>query len=40
MTAQDNHWPFPPASGPTPWTRKQIKEYAQQQRDKAGEAPL
>lgn len=33
-------WPFPPPAGPTPWTRKQIKEYAKQQRDKAGEAPL
>ena len=34
------NWPFPPASGPTPWTNKQIKEYAKQQRDKAGEAPF
>ena len=34
------NWPFPPASGPVPWTRKQIKEYARQQREQAGEAPL
>lgn len=34
------NWPFPPPSGPTPWTKKQIREYAKQQRDKAGESPL
>lgn len=34
------NWPFPPPSGPTPWTRKQIKQYAKQQREQAGEAPL
>ena len=34
------NWPFPPPSGPIPWTRKQIQEYAKQQRDDAGEAPL
>lgn len=33
-------WPFPGPSGPKPWTKKQIKEYAKQQRDQAGEAPL
>lgn len=33
-------WPFPTPSGPTPWTQKQIREYAKQQRDKAGESPL
>ena len=33
-------WPFPTPAGPTPWTRKQIKEYARQQRDQAGEAPF
>lgn len=32
-------WPFPPPSGPTPWTKEQEKKYQQQQRDKAGEAP-
>lgn len=34
------NWPFPPPSGPTPWTRKQIKQYAKQQREQASEAPL
>ena len=33
-------WPFPPPSGPTPWTNKQIKQYQKEQRDKVGEAPL
>ena len=33
------NWPFPPPSGPTPWTQKQIKEYAKQQREKTGDAP-
>jgi hypothetical protein len=33
-------WPFPPLSGPTPWTRKQIREYEKQKRDDAGESPL
>jgi hypothetical protein len=33
-------WPFPPPSGPTPWTQKQIKAYAKQQREQAGESPL
>lgn len=33
-------WPFPPATGPVPWTAKQIKEYAQQQREKMQESPL
>ena len=39
-TFNDPYWPWPPPSGPTPWTRKQIKQYAKQQREKAGEAPL
>ena len=33
-------WPFPPPTGPVPWTAKQIKEYEQQQRAKLPEAPL
>lgn len=33
-------WPFPPPVGPTPWTAKQIKEYAQQQRQQAPSAPF
>jgi hypothetical protein len=34
------NWPFPPATGAVPWTAKQIKEYAQQQRQQAEDAPL
>jgi len=33
-------WPFPPATGPVPWTAQQIKDYAQQQRAQLPEAPL
>ena len=33
-------WPFPPATGPMPWTNKQKQAYAKQQREEAGEAPL
>lgn len=33
-------WPFPPLTGPIPWTAKQIKQYEHQQREKAEEAPL
>lgn len=33
-------WPFPPATGPVPWTAKQQADYQRQQRDQAGEAPL
>jgi hypothetical protein len=33
-------WPFPPPTGPVPWTAKQLREYAQQQRNKLPEAPL
>lgn len=32
-------WPFP-THPPTPWTAKQIKEYAQQQRSQLPESPL
>ena len=35
-----NNWPFPPATGAVPWTAKQIKEYAQQQRAQTEDAPL
>lgn len=35
-----NVWPFPPATGPVPWTAKQIREYEQQQRNQLPEAPL
>jgi hypothetical protein len=33
-------WPFPPSTGPVPWTTKQVREYAQQQRNQLPEAPL
>ena len=32
-------WPFPSATGPVPWTPKQIAEHARQQREQAGESP-
>ena len=34
------NWPFPPATGAVPWTAKQIKEHAQQQRQQTEDAPL
>ena len=34
-----NPWPFP-SYPPVPWTAKQIKEYAQQQRQQLPESPL
>lgn len=33
-------WPFPPITGPIPWTKKQIEDYARQQRDQLPEAPV
>ena len=33
-------WPFPPPEGPTPWTRKQIREYDQKQLDQMPDAPM
>jgi hypothetical protein len=34
-------WPFPTKENPLkPWTKKQIKEYEEQQRAKLPEAPL
>jgi len=33
-------WPFPTPSGPIPWTKKQIQEYAKQQREQQEEALL
>lgn len=32
-------WPFPPPTGPIPWTPEQCREYAQQQRQKEEDAP-
>jgi pyruvate/2-oxoacid:ferredoxin oxidoreductase alpha subunit len=41
MTLMNNKfWPFPPATGAVPWTAKQIKEYAQQQRAQTEDALL
>jgi hypothetical protein len=34
------NWPFPPATGPVPWTAKQVREYEAQQRNQLPEAPL
>ena len=34
------NWPFPPATGAVPWTVKQIKEHAQQQRAQLPESPM
>jgi hypothetical protein len=31
-------WPFPPPTGPVPWTPEQIKQYEQQKRDSVGDA--
>jgi hypothetical protein len=33
-------WPFPPPTGPVPWTAADEREYAKQQREQAPEAPL
>ena len=33
-------WPFPPPSGPVPWTKQQEQEYQRQQREKHEEAPF
>lgn len=33
-------WPFPPPTGPTPWTPQQIAEYKKAQRDKLPAAPF
>ena len=33
-------WPFPPATGPTPWTKKQIDQHAREQRDQLPDAPM
>ena len=35
-----NNWPFPPPTGPVPWTTKQKRDYEKQQRERAEEAPL
>lgn len=35
-----SNWPFPPPSGTIPWTPKQIRDYANQQRQKLPDAPF
>jgi hypothetical protein len=35
-----NVWPFPPPSGPIPWTAAQEREYQNQQRRQAEDALL
>jgi hypothetical protein len=35
-----NNWPFPPPTGPIPWTAAQVKRYAREQREAMPEAPL
>jgi hypothetical protein len=34
------NWPFPPATGPVPWTAKQKQEYAKQKRAQTEDALL
>lgn len=31
-------WPFPPPTGPVPWTKKQEQEYRKKQLDETEEA--
>lgn len=33
-------WPFPPRTGPVPWTPQQIAKHAHQQREQAAPAPF
>ncbi len=33
-------WPFPPPTGPVPWTPKQQREYQRQQREEMPDAPF
>jgi hypothetical protein len=37
---QRAQWPFPPPTGPVPWTAAQEREHAKQQREQLPEAPL
>jgi hypothetical protein len=39
VDAQSN-WPFPPPTGPVPWTKKQEQEHKAQQRKQLPESPL
>ena len=40
QTAGRSVWPFPPPTGPVPWTAKQKKEYELKQHQQLPEAPL
>lgn len=33
-------WPFPPPTGPVPWTPQQQRAYKRRQLDEAPEAPF
>jgi hypothetical protein len=33
-------WPFPPPTGPVPWSKLQEEQYQQQQRNRLPDAPL
>ena len=33
-------WPFPPATGPVPWTKAQEKAYQEQKRQQLPDAPF
>jgi hypothetical protein len=33
------NWPFPPPTGPIPWTAKQKADYEQNKRNQQGGAP-
>ncbi len=35
-----NTWPFPPPTGPVPWTKAQQRAYQRQPREQAEEAPF
>lgn len=35
-----NTWPFPPPSGPIPWTPAQQRDHQRQQRDDWQDAPF
>jgi len=34
------NWPFPPPSGPIPWTKKQIAEFNRKQQEQFEPAPF
>lgn len=35
-----DNWPFPPPTGPVPWTPQQIAEYQRKQREQMEDALL